>query len=42
MELYFSSLLKTNHSYSLSTKNLFSALSEAGEKSTLFDEAKDI
>ena len=40
--LYFSSLLKTNHSYSLSTKNLFSALSEIGEKSTLFDGAKDI
>lgn len=42
MELYFSSLLKTNHSYSLSTKNLFSALSEIGEKSTLFDGANDI
>lgn len=40
--LYFSSLLKTNHSYSLSTKNLFSDLSEIGEKSTLFDGAKDI
>lgn len=40
--LYFSSLLKTNHSYSLSTKNLFSALSDSGEKFALFNGAKDI
>ncbi len=40
--LYFSSLLKTNPQYSLSAENLFSALSNCGEKFTLFDGAKDI
>lgn len=40
--LYFSSLLKTNPQYSLSAENLFSALSDSGEKFTLFDGAKDI
>ena len=40
--LYFSSLLKTNPQYSLSAVNLFSALSDSGEKFTLFDGAKDI
>ena len=40
--LYFSSLLKTNPQYSLSAENLFSALSDSGEKCTLFDGAKDI
>ena len=40
--LYFSSLLKTNPKYSLSAENLFSALSNCGEKFTLFNEAKDI
>ena len=40
--LYFSSLLKTNPKYSLSAENLFSALSNSGEKFTLFDGAKDI
>ena len=40
--LYFSSLLKTNSQYSLSAENLFSALSDSGEKYTLFDGAKDI
>ena len=40
--LYFSSLLKTNPKYSLSAENLFSALSDSGEKFTLFDGAKDI
>ena len=40
--LYFSSLLKTNPKYSLSAENLFSALSESGEKFALFDGAKDI
>ena len=40
--LYFSSLLKTNPKYSLSAENLFSALSNCGEKFTLFDGAKDI
>lgn len=40
--LYFSSLLKTNPQYSLSAKNLFFALSDSGEKFTLFDGAKDI
>ena len=39
---YFSSLLKTNPKYSLSAENLFSALSDSGEKFTLFDGAKDI
>lgn len=42
MRLYFSSLLKTNPPYSLSAENLFSALSDNGEKFTLFDGAKDI
>lgn len=40
--LYFSSLLKTNSQYSLSAKNLFSALSDSGEEFALFDGAKDI
>ena len=40
--LYFSSLLKTNPQYSLSAENLFSALSDSGEKFTLFGGAKDI
>ena len=40
--LYFSSLLKANPKYSLSAKNLFSALSDSGEEFTLFDGAKDI
>lgn len=40
--LYFSSLLKTNPQYSLSAENLFPALSDSGEKYTLFDGAKDI
>ena len=40
--LYFSSLLKANSQYSLSAENLFSALSDSGEKFTLFDGAKDI
>ena len=40
--LYFSSLLKTNPQYSLSSENLFSALSDSGENFTLFDGAKDI
>ena len=40
--LYFSSLLKNNSKYSLSAENLFSALSDSGEKFTLFNEAKDI
>lgn len=40
--LYFSSLLKTTPQYSLSAKNLFSALSDSGEKFTLFDGARDI
>ena len=40
--LYFSSLLKTNPKYSLAAENLFSALSNSGEKFTLFDGAKDI
>lgn len=40
--LYFSSLLKTNPKYSLSAKNLFSALSDSGEEFALFDGAKDI
>lgn len=40
--LYFSSLLKTNPKYSLSAENLFSALSESGEKFALFDGARDI
>ena len=40
--LYISSLLKTNPQYSLSAENLFSALSDSGEKFTLFDGAKDI
>lgn len=40
--LYFSSLLKTNPQYSLSAENLFSALSDSGEKFTLFDGAKGI
>ena len=42
MRLYFSSLLKTNPKYSLSAKNLFSALSDCNEKFTLFDGARDI
>ena len=42
MRLYFSSLLKTNQKYSLSAENLFSALSDSGEKFALFDGAKDI
>ena len=40
--LYFSSLIKTNPKYSLSAENLFSVLSDNGEKYTLFDGAKDI
>ncbi len=40
--LYFSSLLKTNSKYSLSSENLFCVLSDSGEKFTLFDGAKDI
>ena len=40
--LYFSSLLKANSQYSLSAENLFSALSDSGEKFTLFDGARDI
>ncbi len=40
--LYFSSLLKTNPKYSLSAENLFPALSDSGEKFTLFDGARDI
>lgn len=40
--LYFSSILKSNPKYSLSAKNLFSALSDSGEKFTLFAGAKDI
>ena len=40
--LYFSSLLKTNPQYSLSAENLFPALSDSGEKYTLFDGARDI
>lgn len=40
--LYFSSLLKTNPQYSLSVENLFSVLSDSGEKFTLFDGARDI
>ena len=40
--LYFSSLIKTNPKYSLSAENLFPALSDSGEKFTLFDGAKDI
>ena len=40
--LYFSSLLKANSQYSLSAENLFSVLSDSGEKYTLFDGAKDI
>lgn len=40
--LYFSSLLKTNPQYSLSAENLFSALSDSGEKFTLFAGAKNI
>ena len=40
--LYFSSLLKTNPKYSLAAEKLFSALSDSGEKYTLFDGAKDI
>ena len=42
MRLYFSSLIKTNPKYSLSAENLFSVLSDSGEKYTLFDGAKDI
>ena len=42
MKLYFSSLLKTNTKYSLSAENLFSALSDHGEKFSLFDGARDI
>lgn len=40
--LYFSSLLKTTPQYSLSAENLFSALSDSGEESALFDGARDI
>lgn len=40
--LYFSSHLKTNPQCSLSAENLFSALSDSGEKFTLFDGGKDI
>ena len=40
--LYFSSLLNINPQYSLSAENLFSVLSNSGEKFTLFDGAKDI
>ena len=40
--LYFSSILKSNPKYSLSAKNLFSALSDSGEEFALFDGAKDI
>lgn len=40
--LYFSSILKANPQYSLSAENLFSTLSDSGEKFTLFDGAKDI
>ena len=40
--LYFSSLLKANPKYSLSAKNLFSALSDSGEEFALFDGAKDV
>lgn len=40
--LYFSSILKSNPKYSLSAENLFSALSNSGEKFTFFDGAKDI
>ena len=40
--LYFSSLLKTSPQYSLLAENLFSTLSNNGEKFTLFDGAKDI
>ena len=40
--LYFSSLLKANSQYSLSAENLFPALSDSGEKFTLFVGAKDI
>lgn len=40
--LYFSSILKSNPKYSLSAENLFSVLSDSGEKFTLFDGAKDI
>lgn len=40
--LYFSSILKSNPKYSLSAENLFPALSDSGEKFTLFAGAKDI
>lgn len=40
--LYFSSILKSNPKYSLSAENLFSVLSDSGEKFTLFAGAKDI
>ena len=40
--LYFSSILKSNPKYSLSAENLFSALSDSGEKFTLLDGARDI
>ena len=40
--LYFSSILKSNPKYSLSAENLFFALSDSGEKFTLFAGAKDI
>ncbi len=40
--LFFSTLLKSNSQYSLSAENLFSALSDCGEKFTFFDGAKDI
>ncbi len=40
--LFFSTLLKSNSQYSLSAENLFSALSDCGEKFTFFDGSKDI
>ena len=42
MKLYFSSLLKTTPQFSLSAENLFSALTDSGEKFSLFDGAKGI
>ncbi len=40
--LYFSSLLKTDPQYSLPAGNLFSALSDCGEKFALLEGTKDI
>lgn len=40
--LYFSSLLKTASKYSRLAENLFSAVSDSGERFALFDGAKDI